>query len=154
LATANQFGSSASVLLGNGDRTFQAVKIAATGAGPISVALADFNGDGKLDVVTADYPYYGGGGMSVLLGKGPGTFPRPVTAAAGPGPSAVTAGDFNGDGRPDVAVAIWGAGNVVSVLLNDGAWPAPGAPVLSIKGVSVTEGNSGTTSAVFTVTLS
>src|SRR5439155_22943290 len=56
-------------------------------------------------------------------------------------------GDFNGDGRPDVADA---GSDGVWVGLNDGAWP----DVLSIGGVTVTEGNTGTVEAVFTVTRS
>ena len=62
-------------------------------------------------------------------------------------------GDFNGDGRPDVAVANAGSGTV-SVLLNDGGWPDRNAPSLSIGDATVTEGNAGTVDAVFTVTLS
>ena len=67
---------------------------------------------------------------------------------------AVAAGDFNGDGRADVAAANAGSGNV-SVLLNNGVWPAFNAPSVSIIGdPTITEGNTGTLNAVFTVTLS
>ena len=83
------------------------------------MATADFNGDGKLDVVTADHA---AGTVSVLLGLGDGTLTSPLDHAAGSSPSAVAVGDFNGDGRPDVATANAGS-NTVSVLLNDGAWP-------------------------------
>ena len=62
-------------------------------------------------------------------------------------------GDFNGDGRPDVASANSGSNNV-SVLLNDGIWPALDAPSITINDVTVTEGNTGTTAATFTVSLS
>ena len=58
---------------------------------------------------------------SVLLGRGDGTFTPPLDLAAGSSPVAVAVGDFNGDGRPDVAAANAGS-NTVSVLLNDGAW--------------------------------
>jgi hypothetical protein len=71
----------------------------------------------------------------------------------GSSPLEVAVGDFNGDGRSDAGVAN-SASNNVSVLLNDGAWPALGAPSISVNDVTVTEGNTGTTSATFTVTLS
>jgi hypothetical protein len=150
LVTANVNDNTVSVLLGNGSGTFQAAKTSPVGAGIQSLALADLNYDGKIDVVTADYA---SGQVSALLSKGDGTLSLPITVAAGTGPSAVAAGDFNGDGLPDVAIVNPGAGNV-SVLLNDGAWPAPNAPSLSINNVSVTEGETGTTNAVFTVSLS
>jgi hypothetical protein len=68
---------------------------------------------------------------------------------------AVAVGDFNGDGRPDVAAANAGS-NTVSVLLNDGTWSPPPAtpPTLRIGDRTVTEGNTGAVGAVFTVTLS
>ena len=87
----------------------------------------------------------------MLLGDGTGSFKRPVSAAVGR--RRVAVGDFNGDGRPDVASANSGANNV-SVLLNDGTWPATDAPSITINDVTVTEGNSGTTAATFTVSLS
>ena len=55
--------------------------------------------------------------MSVLLGNGDGTFQTQVTYAVGSGPIALVAGDFNGDGRTDLATANSGS-NDVSVLLN------------------------------------
>jgi hypothetical protein len=150
LVTANVNDNTVSVLLGNGNGTFQAAKPSPVGAGIQSLALADLNHDGEMDVVTADYA---SGQVSALLSKGDGTLSLPITVAASAGASAVAAGDFNGDGLPDLAVANAAAGNV-SVLLNDGTWPPPNAPALSINSVSVTEGETGTTNAVFTVSLS
>ena len=78
-------GNTVSVLLGNGDGTFAAKADYATGAGPRSVAVGDFNGDGKLDLATANGM---ANSVSVLLGNGDGTFQakvdlrdRPATAA-------------------------------------------------------------------------
>jgi hypothetical protein len=150
LVTANGYYDSVSVMLGNGDGTFQAAKSSPVGANVQSLALADLNSDGKLDVVTAAYS---SNSATALLGKGDGTFSPPISAAVGTGPAGVAAADFNGDSKPDAAVTNSGSANV-SVLLNDGAWPPPNAPTLSINSVSVTEGNTGTTNANFTVTLS
>jgi hypothetical protein len=68
-------------------------------------------------------------------------------------PAAVVVGDFNRDDRPDVAVANSGSNNL-SVLTNDGAWPALNAPTISVSDITITEGNVGTVNAVFNVTLS
>jgi len=81
------------VLLGNGDGTFQSV-IPYSFGGLGHLALADVNGDGKLDVVT-------GSGM-VLLGNGDGTFQAPVFYNTSVGGMVVA--DVNGDGPPDVMV--------------------------------------------------
>jgi hypothetical protein len=78
------------------------------------VAVVDINGDGQLDLVTSNYS---GFNVSVLLGKGNGTFQAAKNYFGGPRPEAVLAADFNGDGLPDLAVReLFGAG--VSVLLN------------------------------------
>jgi hypothetical protein len=115
-----------------------------------AIATADFNADGKLDVGTADPS---AATVSVMLGHGDGTLTPPIDHAAGTSPVAVATGDFNGDGRADVAAANAGSGNV-SVLLNNGVWPAFNAPSISIGDPTITEGNTGTINAVFTVTLS
>jgi FG-GAP-like repeat len=99
LAVAN-FDSTVSVLLGNGDGTFQQPALASpTGAYPNSIAVGDFNADGKLDVATAD-----GADVSVLLGNGDGTFQPPSSIDLGSSPVSVAVGDFNGDGKLDLGV--------------------------------------------------
>jgi hypothetical protein len=145
LATA---GGTVEILPGLGDGSFQGVF--RQYVDPSAIAAADFNADGKLDVVTAD-PW--AETVSVLLGHGDATLTPPIDHAAGAQPMAVATGDFNGDGRADVAAANAGSGNV-SVLLNNGVWPAFNAPSASIGDVTITEGNTGTLNAVFTVTLS
>ena len=89
----------------------------------------------------------------MLLGTGTGSFRGPVIVDAGTSPDAVAVGDFNGDGRPDVVTSNSSSDNV-SVLLNDGTWPATDTPSITVNDVTVTEGNSGTTAATFTVSLS
>ncbi len=140
-------GQTVDILPGNGDGTFQGV--VRQYIDPVAVAAADFNGDGDLDLVTAD-PW---AGVVIHLGRGDGSLSPPIRYSAGTGPAAVAAGDFNGDGRQDVAVASSGSGTV-SVLLNNGTWPAPDAPSASISDAEVVEGHDGTATATFTVTLS
>ena len=119
LAVANQgsnngtgmVGGDVAVLLNMGGGTFVAANYPA-GASPVSVAMADLNGDGKADLAVAS-----GTGVSVLLNNGNGTFGAPASYGSGTSPSSVAAGDLNGDGKLDLVV---GNGNRASVLLNLG----------------------------------
>jgi Bacterial Ig-like domain (group 3)/FG-GAP-like repeat len=108
--------STVSVLLGNGDGTFQPQTTYSAGPGAFGVAVGDFNGDGIPDLVTANLE---GNNVSVLLGRGDGSFGAQVQFPAGVDPIYVTVGDFNGDGVLDLAVANNGD-NTVSVLLGNG----------------------------------
>jgi hypothetical protein len=123
LAVANDFsgGGSVSVLVGNGDGTFQPPRSFTTGVDPASVAVADLNGDGRLDLAIADSGgrFGVGSAVTVLLGNGDGTFQASPTFAAGSGPLSVAVGDFTGDGRLDLAVAN-DFSDDVSVLLGNG----------------------------------
>ena len=115
-------GAGVSVLLGNGDGTFQPARAFAAGKHPVSVAAGDFNGDGIPDLAVANegsYPNYSDSSMSVLLGNGDGSFQTARTLATGNKAAAVVVGDFTGDGILDLAVANENS-NDVSVFLGNG----------------------------------
>lgn len=143
LAVANQgdydFGSDTyinrgiSVLLSNGDGTFQTARRTAAASGPLSISIAagDFNADGKPDLAVAVQALLTTaiGHVSVLLGKGDGSFQSAVNYPVGYTPYSVTVGDFNEDDKPDLAVANQGSydpgsGSIinssVSVLMGKG----------------------------------
>ena len=120
--SSNCANGSVSVLLGNGDGTFRTAVNYGVGTSPGSMAVGDFNGDGKLDLAVGNY---GSSNVSVLLGNGGGTFQAALNFDAGFEPFSIAVGDFNGDGRPDLAVAITGT-DAVSILLQ-----APGASLSS-----------------------
>jgi len=109
-------GTTISVLLGNGDGTFQSATTFQVGIEPYYVALADLNGDGRLDLAVTNG---GSNTVSTLLGNGDGTFQTHVDYATGSAPYAVTPGDFNGDGKLDLAVSNQSS-NTVSILLGNG----------------------------------
>jgi Bacterial Ig-like domain (group 3)/FG-GAP-like repeat len=125
LLVGNQNSKNIGVLLGNGDGTFGPVATYGSGpsAEPWSIAVADVNGDGKPDLLVADYNN-SSGELGVLLGNGDGTFQNVVIYDAGPFDSlSVAVADLNGDGKPDAVVADWcncGSG-WVAVLLSGNA---------------------------------
>src|SRR6516225_6414802 len=80
LAVANEGSNNVSVLLGNGDGTFQAAVNYTAANEPFSVAVGDFNGDGIQDLAVANES---SNNVSVLLGRGDGTFQAPVNYSAG-----------------------------------------------------------------------
>ncbi len=119
LAVANSSSNDVSVLLGNGDGTFKPQVTYAVGTDPSSIVVGDFSGDRHLDLAVANEDPNGPGTVSVLLGNGNGTFQLQVTYAVGSVPISIAAGDFNGDGHLDLAVAN-ASSNDVSVLLGNG----------------------------------
>jgi hypothetical protein len=125
----SSFGGQVGVLLGNGDGTFQNAVTYETG-GPVanSVAVADVNGDGKLDLLVAGEDADNVPSVSVLLGNGNGTFQTAVIYGSGGAccPQSVAVADVNGDGKLDLSVANSGSDSVDVLLGNgDGTFQGP-----------------------------
>jgi hypothetical protein len=168
LVTSNYYGLS--VLLGNGagetgDGTFQAARNVATGYYPTSVATGDFNDDEKLDLAASvnqwvvDYwGYYGYYGhyesnVQVLLGYDNGHFAAPDTTFVGLGWSpGIVSEDFDGDQLIDVALTNSDYSKL-SVLINAEGWLPLPPPAVSVNDVTIDEGNAGSSSATFTLSL-
>jgi hypothetical protein len=142
LVASNLLSATVSVMLGNGDGTFQPQQVFATAGRPISVEVADVNRDGRPDLLVVSK---NANAVGVFLGNGDGTFQPQSLFAAGLGPRSVVVADLNGDGSfaarnamstgespetavvadmdgdgfPDLVVANY-RGESVSVLLGNG----------------------------------
>lgn len=120
LVVANTGSNSVSVLLGDGAGAFAPKADFPVFASPRSMTRGDFNQDGILDLVTANGNV---SSVSVLLGRSDGTFSPPAffSTGASTNPRSVAVGDFNQDGRDDLATANLGDPGSVSVLFGNGA---------------------------------
>lgn len=94
-----------------------------TGGSPRAVAVADFTGDGKADIATADSL---GDAISILPGDGSGGFGMKIDTTVGDDPRSLSAGDVNGDGKADLAVGNF-AGTSAFILLGEGDGTFEGA---------------------------
>ncbi|MEI7609622.1 MAG: DUF4347 domain-containing protein, partial [Rhodospirillaceae bacterium] len=106
LVVANSGDGSVSVLLGNGNGTFQPSVTYTVGSGPYFVTVADINGDGNLDIITANQT---AGTVSILTGDQNGSFTTYATlttgTASGNTTRSIAFGDFNGDGKLDLVAS-------------------------------------------------
>jgi hypothetical protein len=141
LATGNAGSNDISVLIGKGDGTFEGVAPNYAHFNvPYSFAPGDFTGNGKLGLAVLNA---GSGTVTILPGNGDGTFQQPLTLAlpAGSSPSAIVAGDFNNDGRSDLAIAeqgvqIDGRYGAVQIFLGNGDGTFDGLPPIPVAAPS------------------
>lgn len=157
-------GGTAVVLLGNGDGTFQTAANYDLGYVTEAIAVADVNGDGKPDLISASSCLVGGGGscttslVGVLLGNGDETFQSAAFySAGGEAISSVTVEDLNGDGKPDAVVVGCGvsgcsAGTGAAWVLINTTLKGPAA-ALSITSLNFANQAAGLTSPSQAVTL-
>jgi len=122
VATANSDSDDVTILLGNGNGTFQSGVSFGVGKSPMFLTSGFLNRDDILDLVLAET---GADGIMVLLGKGDGLFHEPVSYSSGKGPTYLALGDLDGDGDLDVVSVNSGRfGNYppfsLSILLNQG----------------------------------
>ena len=129
-STNNGFGfcvnNEVAVLAGSGNGKFKAPVFYSTGVTVQSgsVTLADFNGDGKLDIVASNAD----GSLSVLLNKGKGIYGAAtvISAASGSSAGSIVVGDFNKDGKLDLAVTDYNQKQINVLLGNgDGTFKSP-----------------------------
>jgi hypothetical protein len=113
LTVANYQDASVSVLLGNGDGTFQNQVTHPTGSHPSSVVSADLNNDTKWDLAVTNKDE---SSVSILLGNGDGTFQNQIRYGAGISPSSVIVGVLNDDTKLDLAVTNLANNNVITLF--------------------------------------
>ena len=120
IAVGNLGGSGVTVSLGDGTGGFAALPSEAAGSFPMSVGVADFDGDGTLDLAIADQgPVEGDSTAVLMIGHGDGTFAAPTMSEVGNFPDSIAVADLDGDGLPDLVVSNE-YDNTTSVLLATG----------------------------------
>jgi Bacterial Ig-like domain (group 3)/FG-GAP-like repeat len=147
LAVVDPWSQTLRVLLGKGDGTFT-IQAAhpATGINPLDIAVGDFNGDGKLDLIVCNAfgPGYSSSAttLNVFLGNGDGTFNQAADVAISGGAEQIFAGDFDSDGKLDLAVNHSAAAPSVFEVLSgngDGTFTARTSPqtLVYLQGIGI-----------------
>jgi hypothetical protein len=122
--------SDLTILLGNGNGTFnQGPAVGIAGQNVNNAVVADFNGDGNLDLAIS---LPDANEVQVLLGNGDGTF-NPLTPISAPSVFVIATGDFNNDGKPDLVLVNPG-GESITILLGNGNGTFRKRPPISISG--------------------
>jgi hypothetical protein len=144
LAVASDNAGSVTILLGNGDGTFQTPTYIPTGGQQVgSVAVADFNGDNKLDLATTSA---GDNAVYVLLNttsrRNGFSFGAPTKNTMNSGPYYLTIGDFDRDGTPDI-ISANNSSNNVGVLIGNGDGTFANAAIYGVGGAGAIFANAG-----------
>lgn len=149
--TANSYASTVGVLLGNGSGGFTLqtpLPYIGNNSRPVSLAVADVNGDGKLDLLTADY---NASKLVVFQGDGSGHFTLQANSPStgvDTQPVSMVVVDINGDGKPDVLTTNDGS-SALSILLNTTGSPLPTRAALPGSRVSVYPNPAHATATLF-----
>ena len=148
LVVAHQGSDNLSLFLGQGAGIFAAQTILTAGDAPANIALADFNNDGNLDILTANHGtgYPDVEPLTLLMGRGDGSFEAVRTIVAGENPIALDVADYNGDGYTDFAVANFqDTAKAIQVFLSNGNGTFDGSHLTTVptgNGISwVTSGD-------------
>ena len=151
IVTTNNNSLNISVFFNNGNGTFAARVDYYIGKRPTSAAVGDFNGDGNTDLAVTSFTATVGGPISfvrIYLNNGAGAFTNYIDYPTGEQPVSVAIGDFNSDGKPDLAIANVSSGTM-SVLINS---LQPTAASVNISGRVLTPNRRGLTNAIVTLT--
>ena len=150
LAVLNTASNNVSILLGNGDGTFQSAKTFPCGTNPSGILVGDFNGDGKLDLavfMAGNTTTSVSAEVRILLGNGDGTLQAPVVTTLTPSAQTFAVGDFNGDKKGDLIIGSSGttSGSFSLQIFQgngDGTFPAgQNIPVGGLKSPHVAVGD-------------
>ena len=129
VVVADTWNDNVMVFMGRGDGTFRNQMTFATGTDPLRPTIADFNNDGIFDLTVVNQTGGSGAAISILIGRGDGTFnPQYSLAAVAGFHKEVNTGDLNGDGNLDIVLTTETSGQVLTYLGNgNGTFGSPTA---------------------------